>query len=550
MTTIDAKILLYYFLGDIVINYDIIIFMVSEKCSRPQYQGGVRISKTEARFVLSNFKEFLTVALCHIPESLYMNPPQLAYSIPTNLPTTPKIGPIRIKTINGRDCVHADDLYYNPLNERLYGKIGDPLCATAFPKIVDSYQKLYNKQMKDSQGVVSDIILNLQPVIYLPDGEIDGGFTRWMAIIAFATMTGIEPWLAAVPSGNTQGVIKSDYERMLELLESNITRPQTMWQRYSAFTALREAYCDAKNIPPNDPLRGTFNNKGERCATLNLLDPTDTAVIKSIAKMADLSWQSAIQMETIACNEKTLQAVLPAAEFSTWKQDIGSKRGVEFYFMKATGRSINATIVPNKFPNRNWEAILTPERLNLAAQRTREYVQLLSKLSVVVPGKTTSNFAPFPDFETSGQVPVYSHAFNTILAEVFRNDGIPCKTGKTQSTTDFDLEFEFSGPNGIEYDKAEIKFSTFHGGSTTWRGGKNSRDGAFILVAVEGMLDSVYIGVTLLDQHDWESAGQAGTKLTVGKLFARSKADNRPIHHVCGKLVAKGSNVEIQTGAL
>jgi hypothetical protein len=459
------------------------------------------------------------------------------YSLPEiPFPKEPCVGPLRTKEVDGKMFYHADDLYHSVENEQIYGTAGTANWATSVWDLLPQFEESF--AIKQNQFAVQ-----LQPAIVYEDGLVDTGNTRTLAWRMFAAQHGLEPWVWASPKRKEQQPL-SPYERMKELQASNITRQETPMQKLRRFNQYREAWCDEHEVSETSTIRVWPLAKltGSQLASVK-------GIYEELTGMA-LSWTNMVMLDTILRHEDILKNQFPKDyDNGNWQSLIGKKKGFEYYHNLVTGKHTGGNVVPDKFPNRDWSVIFTKERLRKAAELTREYIASLSNLSLTVTGRrTTTNFPPFPSFEQSGVIPVYSHAFNVILAEVLRNDGFSVKTPKTNTACDFDLSFEFSGKDGLEWDKAEVKFATYNAGSTQWSGGHGVREGMFVLVAVEENWKSVFIATTRLNQFDWENAGQSGTKCKVSTVLDKHRQE---LQYAAGNLIEKsGGAVEVQTETL
>lgn len=457
-----------------------------------------------------------------------------ALPLPSNpYPKEPALGNIRTKQVGDKEFVHASDLYHSEQNEKLYGEAGTPDWSTSVYDLIEKFEERF-KETNDQFS------LQVQPAVIYPDGLIDTGNTRSLAIRMWADTCGLEPWLwVSRISGQPPGTA---YEQQKQLGESNITRKENAFQQYRRFDQMRGAFCDYQQTSHDAALRTT---------PLEKLNRVDACTMEGVYKecKVSLTWDNIKKMDTVVRGEDILKNKFPQwHQQGKWKKIIGTTKGIDFYYELVTGISNGSKLVEDKFPNRDWTVILTPDRLRLAATLTKEWITAhVSTGMITVRGsKQTTNFAPFSEFEDSAIIPVYSHGFNVILAEVLRNDGFKVTTPATNATFDFDLVFEFAGgPTGPEYDKAEVKFTTYNGANTQWKGGHGKREGEFILVAVENKWQSIFIATTRLTRHDWQPAGRDGTHCKVATVLQEHRDE---LQYAAGNLIKKQSGaVEVQT---
>lgn len=454
---------------------------------------------------------------------------------PVPYPKEPVAGPLRFKRLGDKLFVRASDLYHDPNNERLYGRPGDPNWATSVYEMLDTFNERFQKFNDQFE-------IQVQPAIIYPDGLIDTGNTRSLGVRIWSLAHGYDDWLWVVQKSAEVKAL-SAYERQKQLAESNIARKETAYQEYRRFHEYRLAWCDHHQFPAESPFR---------TSPLEKLSKTEALTLRGVygeTRIA-LKWENLKRIDTIVRNEHVLKQKFPTLyNHGQWKQEIGRTRGIDYFYERVTGIPQGAKLVEDKYPTRDWTQILTQERLRRAATLTKAWVAKLFAGTVPVVGTSaTTNFAPATQFEASALLPLYSHAYNVLLAEVLRNDGYVVTTPATNASFDFDLCFEFAGPQGVEYDKAEVKFTTFNGASTQWKGGHGKREGAFILVAVESSWQSVFIAMTRLNRYDWEPAGMDGTHCKVKSLLS---AHRNELQYAAGTLVEKTNGaVEVQTLAL
>lgn len=451
---------------------------------------------------------------------------------PNPFPKEPAGGTIRTKRVGDKEFVNALDLYHSTENERLYGRPNEDDWSTSLYDLIRKFEERF-KEKNDQFSV------QLQPAVIYPDGLIDTGNTRSLAIRMWAGICGLEPWLWVSRISGRPPL--SAYEQQKQLAESNITRKETPFQEYRRFNEMRDSFCDHQNTSKDAPLR---------IAPLEKLNGVGAMTMEGVYQESkvSLTWDNMKKLDTVVRGELTLKKQFPQLyKDGKWKKEIGVNKGINYYHEHVTGIFENSKLVEDKFPERDWTAILTSDRLRRAATLTKEWIT--SKVStgmITVSGsQKTTNFSPFSQFENSAIIPIYSHAYNVILAEVLRNDGFIVTTPATNAEFDFDLSFEFAGPRGIEYDKAEVKFTTYNGANTQWKGGHGKREGEFILVAVEKDWQSIFIATTRLNRYDWQPAGRDGTHCKVAKLL---DAHREELQYAAGSLIEKQSGaVEVQT---
>lgn len=452
--------------------------------------------------------------------------------LPPNLfPKEPVIGTIRTMRVGDKEFVHADDLYHSDENEKLYGRPGTDEWVTTYYDLIEKFNIRFNK-------TGDQFSVQLQPAVIYNDGLIDTGNTRAAVTRTCARQWGVVPWLWVIRISDPRP--DTSYEQQKQLAESNITRIEKPCQQLRRFNAMRTAWCDQVHTPADAPMR---------VSPLEKLGTVEIHTMQGVFKECKLSltWDSVKKLDTIFRAEDTLKKNFPNLyNNGKWRNEIGVNKGIDLFHSHVTGLPLNGKLVEDTYPLRDWTTILTPERLRRAATLTKDWNTTVSTTTITVNGtQTTTNFAPFSQFESSAIMANSSHAYNVILAEVLRNDGYVVTTPATKAGFDFDISFEFAGPDGIEYDKAEIKFTTYDGVNTQWKGGHCKREGEFILVAVEKNWQSIFIATTRLNRHDWQNAGRDGTRCKVAKLL---DAHREELQYAAGNLIQKQSGaVEVQT---
>jgi hypothetical protein len=340
---------------------------------------------------------------------------------------------------------------------------------------------------------------------------------------------------------------------MIQLTESNLGRKETPYQEYCRFSKMLGSYCDNEGLA-NDakmrtvPLEDLLKFDKD---TSKPLYPDEMRKLEDLHNQfkVKLTLHNLMMLDTVYKNQEYLKTNYSKL-YQNWTKDIGVTKGIVFYWSKVTGEPQNGKLVKDKYPNRDWTKILTPGRLRLAADLTKDWCRNLSSLELITTGTEQNsfrktNFAPFPRFEKSAVIPVYSHGYNVVLAQVLRNDGFNVETPEKKNGFDFDLVFTFGDPmdSTFEKDTAEIKFAAYNGPKTYWKGGKSVREGEFILVAVEGAWEQIFIATTRLKGRDWESAGRDGTHCHVAKVLENHRKE---LQYAAGNLQMKHSGgVEI-----
>ena len=82
-----------------------------------------------------------------------------------------------------------------------------------------------------------------------------------------------------------------------------------------------------------------------------------------------------------------------------------------------------------------------------------------------------------------------------------------------------------------EDEKIEVKVTQFngHGASTTWKGGKNIREGKYLLVIHDLDFEYIFVAFTDLDQDDWGISDVHGKKTMTFSTWFKNHGDDAEI---------------------
>ena len=349
---------------------------------------------------------------------------------------------VEVKIINGKPCVKATDLYNNPTNEKIYDQ-------SAEDDIGKSMLKRYKKGLTP----------NIQPVTYWPCGMIDVGHTRTGGAIA----NGIE-WIWAVPSDAPFPSEQAPYDEVSHTLMGNIVRQKNWSVKLGEYQAAKDAYKEQF---------GLDMPKVEK---------------DSVLKRIGMSSKSARYLEEIMHYEPDLMQVV----------DNGG--GVEHNWRLATGQ-LKTNVTPAKKNGINLASLFSDTRVqSKLVGKAIKYAQDIRDLSMKFEDFEISPFGnnECGKWESGAFTGILSHTFMSSMAGVLKEMGYNIKTADGHRD-DADIFFK------DEDEKIEIKCTQFngHGAATKWSGGKNVREGKYILVAHDIGFENIFVAFTSLDVNDW-----------------------------------------------
>jgi hypothetical protein len=351
---------------------------------------------------------------------------------------------IETKMINGKECVRAKDLKPNPTNEKIYDQ-------SAVTDIAASFRKRTKK----------GLMPNIQPVTYWPDadGTIDVGHTRILAAIE----DDIE-WIWAVPSDSPVPNEDAPYDEVTHTLDGNIVRQKVWSVKLGEIQAAKDAY------------KNQFG--------LDMPEVEKDRVLKQIG----LTKKYARYLEEIMHYEPDLMQVV----------DNGG--GVEHNWKLATGQ-LSSSITPAKTNGMNLASLFSDTRVqSKLIGKAIKYAQDIRDLDVKFEDFKVSPFGndECGKWESGAFTGILSHTFMSVAAGCLKEMGYNVRTASGHRD-DPDIYF-------IDDDeKIEVKCTQFngHGAATKWSGGKNVREGKYILVAHDGGFQNIFVAFSSLDVNDW-----------------------------------------------
>ena len=349
---------------------------------------------------------------------------------------------IEVKVIDGKTCVKAKDLTPNPTNESIYDQ-------SAAKDIGQSMRK----------RVKAGKIANMQPVTYWPCGMIDIGHTR-----TFAAIEEDIEYIWAIPSDAPPPDSSAPYDEITHTIDGNIVRKKVWSVLLGEFQALKDAYKEQYG--------------------LDMPTIERDAVLKRIG----LTKKYCRYLEEIMHYEPELMQVV----------DNGGS--VEHTWKLATGQ-LGANVTPSKKNRMNLASLFSDTRVqSKLVGKAIKYAQDIRDLSMKFKDFEISPFGnnECGKWESGAFTGILSHTFMSVAAGCLKEMGYNVRTASGHKD-DPDIYF-------IDDDeKIEVKCTQFngHGAATKWSGGKNVREGKYILVAHDVDFENIFVAFSSLDVNDW-----------------------------------------------
>ena len=349
---------------------------------------------------------------------------------------------IEVKIIDGKSCVKAKDLKPNPTNEKIYDQ-------SAMSDIGQSMRKRVEK----------GLLANMQPVTYWPCGMIDMGHTRTGAAIE----SNIE-YIWAIPSDAPPPDESSPYDEVSHTLDGNIVRQKVWSVKLGEFQAAKDAY--------------------KKQFGLDMPDIEKDTVLKRIR----LTKKYSKYLEEIMHFEPDLMQVV----------DNGG--GVEHNWKLATGQ-LSSNVTPAKTNGIDLASLFDDKRVQSKLVTTAiKYAQDFRDLTMKFDDFDISPFSndECGKWESGAFTTFVSHTFMSSIAGILKGMGYNVRTasGHKDDPDVYIID---------EDEKIEVKCTQFngHGAATKWSGGKNKREGKYLLVAHDREFENVFIAFSSLTSADW-----------------------------------------------
>jgi len=349
---------------------------------------------------------------------------------------------LQVKEINGKPHVRVKDLKPNRKNEEIYNQ-------SAVVEMSASFEE------RKKKGLVP----NLQPVTYWSCGMIDIGHTRVLAGIQSA----IE-WVWAIPSDSPRPDGSAPYDEVKHTLDGNIVRKKNWTVKLGEWQAAKDAYRKQYGID----MPSSVENP--------LIESIGTSK-KTLAKVAE-----------IKVNKPELMKVI----------DNGG--GVDHNYKLATGQ-LDSTVRAAKKNGLDLSTLFKDTRTrSKVITKAIKYAKDMRDMNMEFDDFSVSPFEhdDCGRWESGAFTTFLSHTFMSSIAGVLKEMGYNVKTASGHKD-DPDVYLI------DEDEKIEVKCTQFngHGAATKWSGGKNIREGKYLLVAHDLDFETVFVAFSDLDRLDW-----------------------------------------------
>jgi len=400
----------------------------------------------------------------------------------SNIPTkTPKGMPTAIQLVtkkknrilfeytekDGKMFVHPNQLKPNPLNVEIYSNKEEET------KTQEDIAKSFRQRVENGQCP------NVQPIVVYHDGLIDAGHTRWKA----GKLIDCELWVTLSDS-EYPDVDNKPYTALEQVTSSNKQRKITPSVKLNEFEAKNKAYVSEFG-----------HNRSRKEEDKHLSD-------MSIARNT---------MEKLLEIKSKRPDLLPLIDNSSYT--------VQGAYDEATDKN-KVKVIKSNNPNRDWSQYYSDNTFKIIMNRVANVISKMKDISYKLNGEIIN---PFNDYVKAAVTANISWMMESIGAEVLRGEGhkVVCATGHPTDPDIYHSDID---------DKVEIKVTSFDGANTKWKGGQGIREGQYILVAYDEMIERWLVVFTKLTERDWKSAGQAGHTLPIKNVFDNHKKDMQIIY--------------------
>jgi hypothetical protein len=368
---------------------------------------------------------------------------------------------------DGKIFVHPNQLKPNPLNVEIYSNKEEET------KTQEDIAKSFRQRVQNGQCP------NVQPIVVYPDGLIDAGHTRWKA----GKLIGCELWVTLSDS-EYPDVENKPYTALEQVTSSNKHRKITQSVKLNEFEAKSKAYVLEFGI--------SRSRKEED---------------KHLAEMK-ISRDTMEKLQEIKRNRPDLLPLIDNGDFT-----------VKAAYDEATGKN-KVKVVKSNNPDRDWSQYYSDNTFKIIMGRAFNVISQMKNINYKLNDEI---FYPFNDFVKAAVTANISWFLESIGAEVLRSEGydVECASGHPTDPDIYHRDID---------DKVEIKVTSFDGANTKWKGGQGIREGQYILVAYDEMIERWLVVFTKLTEKDWKSAGQAGHTLPIKNVFDNHKKDMQIIY--------------------
>jgi len=374
-----------------------------------------------------------------------------------------------VTVVDGMKMIHPRYLRVNPINKSIYSNeveeeaTRDEIAASMTQRV-------------ELQGLVA----NKQPIKIWEDGLVEAGNTRTAA----ALQADVELWFEY--SDEPYPDDTTPYSNLEVIKSSNIYRTYVPSVKLKEYQAMERAY--AIQFAGPRPTK----EREEHLKTLRIGKDS----INKLRVISEYDEREGTNyMKRVDATDLSIASA----------HDIVTGRGGALKY-----------IVASNNPNRDWAPIYDDNFFRTALHRLNNIINSTRGQSCTIDGE---EFTPFMEFDRASTSAMISHLAEHIFTAVLKAEGHNVKAASGHPTDPDIYHIDLD-------DKVEIKVTEIKGGSTTWKGGRGVREGAYILIAYDAEIQRWLVIFTKLDRNDWSNIGSlSGTRLSVKKVLENHEHD-------------------------
>jgi hypothetical protein len=384
------------------------------------------------------------------------------------------------KERNGKMFVNPSELKPNPLNTKIYSNTEEE------ERTQQDIAKSFKERIENGQEP------NVQSVVVYHDGLIDAGHTRWKA----AKLAGCEIWVT-ISDSQYPDVKNKPYSALEQVTSTNKYRKITPSVKLNEFEEKNKAYAlefgKARSRKEED---------------------------KHLADMS-IARNTMEKLQEIKSKRPELIPLIDSGEYT-----------VKAAHDEATDKN-KVKVIKSNNPDRDWSEIYDTNVFKIIMNRVANVISQMKDISYKLNGEIIN---PFNDYVKAAVTANISWMMESIGAEVLRGEGhkVVCASGHPTDPDIYHSDID---------DKVEIKVTNFDGANTKWKGGQGIREGQYILVAYDEMIERWLVIFTKLTEKDWKSAGQAGHILPIKNVYDNH---NKDMQIVYGEIYQSNGKLQVQ----
>ena len=408
--------------------------------------------------------------------------------------------------------VDIKHLSTNPISGRIYGN------QTAENSSIDIIKDEFLEAIGNGEPA------NLTPISVWKDGLIEAGNSRYKAAVAAKTVTRLRAIYSRAEYPNPDKA----YTAVKVVTSSNNARVYTPTVKLEVYLETVWAYHEQFNVEMDAPTR--------------------VALIKQLRT-------SKKTIDNLITIKRLAPKLLDLIDSENTEESIS----IPTALMRAKGMDKRGKVIPNRFNAEKIFNIVNPVGKEIL-EKSHNYISGIRTTGVEL---SSGIIYPFPEFETSGISGFISHSIQEITGGVLREHGQKVMTA-TGHWSDPDIRLvkndNFTGKWDSEEGEKntlahiEVKVTQWDGAKTCWKGGKDIREGEYILMTYNKDFTESFWMLTTLMENDWESGGggyMAKTIMKIGNWWKNHK-DNDDYTFWKGRVQDSGlqSGVQLNLDAI